>query len=116
MATTDDVTYGLGVFRKDNSMVFQMQVVPGHENDILWTFDMLIIDGLVNLAGWFGLALSIVHNWFDKYIVDGIVNGLGYTMRGTGRVLRFVQSGRVENARIGELGQVDHKGEGVRVG
>lgn len=37
--TSKDLTYGFGVFRQDNSMVFQMQVVPGHRNDILWKFD-----------------------------------------------------------------------------
>lgn len=37
--TSKDLTYGFGVFREDNSMVFQMQVVPGHRNDILWMFD-----------------------------------------------------------------------------
>ena len=36
--TSDDLTYGFGVFRPDNSMVFQMQVVPGHRNDVLWEF------------------------------------------------------------------------------
>lgn len=39
VATSRDVTYGLGVFRKDGRMVFQMQVVPGYENRILWRFD-----------------------------------------------------------------------------
>jgi cytochrome c oxidase subunit 2 len=34
-----DLTYGFGLFRSDNSMVFQMQVVPGHRNDILWQFN-----------------------------------------------------------------------------
>ncbi|MCX6151309.1 MAG: hypothetical protein NTX22_12335 [Ignavibacteriales bacterium] len=34
-----DLTYGFGLFRSDNSMVFQMQVIPGHLNDILWQFD-----------------------------------------------------------------------------
>ncbi len=33
-----DLTYGFGVFRPDNSMVFQMQVVPGHTNDVIWEF------------------------------------------------------------------------------
>lgn len=33
-----DLTYGFGVFRQDQSMLFQMQVVPGHRNDILWKF------------------------------------------------------------------------------
>jgi cytochrome c oxidase subunit 2 len=37
--TSEDLTYGFGVFRQDNSMVFQMQVVPGHKNDVLWRFD-----------------------------------------------------------------------------
>lgn len=37
--TSKDLTYGFGIFRSDNSMVFQMQVVPGHMNDILWKFD-----------------------------------------------------------------------------
>jgi cytochrome c oxidase subunit II len=37
--TSNDLTYGFGLFREDNSMVFQMQVVPGHMNDILWQFD-----------------------------------------------------------------------------
>jgi len=36
--TSEDLTYGFGVFRQDNSMVFQMQVVPGHKNDIIWEF------------------------------------------------------------------------------
>ncbi len=37
--TSGDLTYGFGLFRKDNTMVFQMQVLPGHVNDILWQFD-----------------------------------------------------------------------------
>jgi cytochrome c oxidase subunit 2 len=38
-ATSTDVTYGLGVFRQGGTMVFQMQVLPGRENKILWKFD-----------------------------------------------------------------------------
>ena len=38
-ATSSDVTYGFGVFRKDHSMVFQMQVLPGRINVITWKFD-----------------------------------------------------------------------------
>ncbi len=37
--TSKDLTYGFGVFRSDNSMIMQMQVVPGHRNDILWQFE-----------------------------------------------------------------------------
>ena len=34
-----DYTYGFGLFRKDGSLVFQMQVVPGNKNDLVWKFD-----------------------------------------------------------------------------
>ncbi len=37
--TSEDLTYGFGLFRDDNSMLFQMQVLPGHKNDILWHFE-----------------------------------------------------------------------------
>ena len=33
-----DVTYGFGIFRQNGSMVTQMQVVPGHRNDLMWKF------------------------------------------------------------------------------
>jgi cytochrome c oxidase subunit II len=36
---SEDLTYGFGLFRSDNSMLFQMQVIPGHRNDLLWHFD-----------------------------------------------------------------------------
>jgi len=39
VATSKDVTYGLGAFRPDGTMAFQMQVLPGYENKILWKFD-----------------------------------------------------------------------------
>lgn len=37
--TTADLTYGFGLFRPNHTMVFQMQVVPGHPNQVLWDFD-----------------------------------------------------------------------------
>ena len=39
VALSADVTYGFGVFRPDGTMVFQMQVLPGRENRIVWKFD-----------------------------------------------------------------------------
>ncbi|ACO04255.1 MAG TPA: cytochrome C oxidase subunit II [Persephonella sp.] len=36
--TSEDLTYGFGLFRENNSMVFQMQVVPQHRNVLLWKF------------------------------------------------------------------------------
>ena len=41
-----DLTYGFGLFRKDGSMVTQMQVNPGSKNDLLWTFNH---DGVFDL-------------------------------------------------------------------
>jgi cytochrome c oxidase subunit 2 len=38
-ATSADVTYGLGAFRPDGAMAFQMQVIPGYENKLVWKFD-----------------------------------------------------------------------------
>lgn len=38
-ATSEDVTYGFGVFRQDGTLLFQMQVVPGHQNRIVWKLD-----------------------------------------------------------------------------
>ncbi|MBV8282018.1 MAG: NADH-quinone oxidoreductase subunit L, partial [Candidatus Eremiobacteraeota bacterium] len=38
---------------------------------------------------------------FDAGVIDGIVNGLGYLTRGTGRVLRGIQSGVVGNYALG---------------
>jgi len=39
VATSKDVTYGFGVFRPDGTLVMQMQVLPGHENKIVWKFE-----------------------------------------------------------------------------
>ncbi len=36
--TSADLTYGFGLFRPDGSMVMQMQVVPGHSNNLRWEF------------------------------------------------------------------------------
>jgi cytochrome c oxidase subunit 2 len=39
VATSQDVTYGFGVFRPDGTMVFQMQVLPYYHNYFVWKFD-----------------------------------------------------------------------------
>lgn len=35
---SNDLTYGFGLFRKDGSLVTQMQVNPGSRNDLMWKF------------------------------------------------------------------------------
>jgi cytochrome c oxidase subunit 2 len=37
-ATSNDLTYGFGIFRADHTMVAQMQVVPQSRNDLMWQF------------------------------------------------------------------------------
>ncbi len=39
VVTSDDLTYGFGVFDPEGRMVFQMQVLPNYENSIVWIFD-----------------------------------------------------------------------------
>ena len=39
VATSTDVTYGFGVFKPNGPMLFQMQVIPGYQNRIIWKFD-----------------------------------------------------------------------------
>jgi cytochrome c oxidase subunit II len=61
--TSKDLTYGFGLFRDDNSMVFQMQVIPGHNNDILWQFDR---PGIYNIrsteySGPKGVFMTVKH-------------------------------------------------------
>ena len=58
---SSDLTYGFGLFRPDNSMLFQMQVLPGHKNDILWQFDR---PGLYSIrsteySGWKGIGMIV---------------------------------------------------------
>jgi len=36
---SEDMTYGFGLFRQDNSMVTQMQVGPSTRNDLMWQFN-----------------------------------------------------------------------------
>jgi len=36
---SNDYTYGFGLFRENGSIVFQMQVVPGSTNNLVWKFD-----------------------------------------------------------------------------
>jgi len=37
-AYSEDLVYGFGIFRQDNTMVAQMQVVPDNGNDLMWIF------------------------------------------------------------------------------
>jgi cytochrome c oxidase subunit II len=59
--TSEDLTYGFGLFRQDNTMVFQMQVIPGHDNDILWKFDRTAVYSIrsTEYSGWKGINMVV---------------------------------------------------------
>jgi cytochrome c oxidase subunit 2 len=59
--TSEDLTYGFGLFRQDNSMVFQMQVIPGHDNDIVWKFDRPAVYSIrsTEYSGWKGINMVV---------------------------------------------------------
>ena len=58
--------------------------------------DVPIVDGTVNLVGRLGAGLARAWDWFDSHIVDGFVNFTGRLTERVGRILRLVQTGRVQ--------------------
>jgi proton-translocating NADH-quinone oxidoreductase chain L len=58
-------------------------------------FDKLVVDGIVNLAGWSVKQLSFAVGLNDKYIVDGAVNGAADLAQGLGAAVRAPQTGRI---------------------
>jgi len=63
----------------------------------LRTFDVYIIDALVNAIGAVFVGLARLYRVFDLYVVDGLVNVVAWTAKTTGGVLRYVQTGRPQN-------------------
>jgi NADH-quinone oxidoreductase subunit L len=66
-------------------------------SDLALRFDLRIIDGAVNGAGWLGLFIADVKIWFDLHVVDGLVNLSGRSSMSFGRFVRKAQTGRVQN-------------------
>jgi NADH-quinone oxidoreductase subunit L len=60
-------------------------------------FDQRIIDGLVNAVGDFGVLWGRFQRWFDETFVDGAVNGVGWLTRGFGGIIRYLQTGSLQN-------------------
>jgi NADH-quinone oxidoreductase subunit L len=61
-----------------------------------WT-NQRIIDGAVNAVGISSRAIArFVYEFVDQRFVDGIVNGTGHTAEEGGRLLRYIQTGRVQ--------------------
>ncbi|MCG3140660.1 MAG: NADH-quinone oxidoreductase subunit L [Anaerolineae bacterium] len=63
----------------------------------LWWFERAIVDGLVNLAGWFTRLLARLWGWVDSHIVDGLVNATGSVTGEIAGWWRTMQTGNVQN-------------------
>jgi NADH-quinone oxidoreductase subunit L len=64
-------------------------------------FDQHVIDWLVNFAGWLARLFAAIDDAIDKYVVDGAVNGVGGLTREGGRVLRRIETGRIQTYLYG---------------
>jgi NADH-quinone oxidoreductase subunit L len=62
-----------------------------------WWFDDLNDLIFVRIGGAFARALW----WFDVRVIDGTVNGIASLTQGTGRGIRQIQTGRVQNYALG---------------
>jgi len=63
---------------------------------VYW-FDQHVIDGFVNGVAWFWRKVAgFVYDVIDQKVVDGVVNGAGFTAEESGGLLRYIQTGRVQ--------------------
>jgi NADH-quinone oxidoreductase subunit L len=65
--------------------------------EALRSFDIYVVDLLVNLIGLGGLGLARLYGVIDTYVVDGAVNMIGASVKLIGGTLRYVQTGRAQN-------------------
>jgi NADH-quinone oxidoreductase subunit L len=59
-------------------------------------FDQMVVDGLVNFAGFLGRHLSAFIGLFDQSIVDGAVNGTAWSFQQGGKGFSFLQSNKIQ--------------------
>jgi NADH-quinone oxidoreductase subunit L len=62
-----------------------------------WYFDQLYELLFVKIGGLVAAALW----WFDRAVIDGTVNGVASVTQSTGRSIRHIQTGRVQNYALG---------------
>lgn len=62
----------------------------------LAAFDQMVVDGLVNFAGFLGRIISVVVGLFDNQVVDGAVNGAGWSAQTGGKGASLLQSGKIQ--------------------
>ena len=77
-------------------LISETIIYKGISRAIAW-FDLHVIDGIVNGIGKAAVLIATGTNLTDLYIIDGIINGIGHAAVRTGRVLRRIQTGIVQN-------------------
>jgi NADH-quinone oxidoreductase subunit L len=60
-------------------------------------FDLGVVDGIVNGAGWLTRGVSWLGGQHDRWVVDGAVNGVAWMIRAAGSQARRLQTGVVQN-------------------
>jgi NADH-quinone oxidoreductase subunit L len=63
----------------------------------LWAFDAWVVDGMVNGAARFSLALAALSRWLDVNLVDGSVNLVAWVLQQLSGLFRLFQSGRLQH-------------------
>jgi NADH-quinone oxidoreductase subunit L len=66
-------------------------------SEVSGIFDLRVVDRLVDLTGLGTRALSDLSDVIDLKVVDGAVNGVGDTIKAGGRLIRPIQTGKVQN-------------------
>jgi NADH-quinone oxidoreductase subunit L len=74
----------------------------GLARTLAW-LDKNLIDGIVNLAGAVTRVFANIDGAIDRYLVDGMVNLVADATLSAGRVLRRVQTGRIQTYLYGAL-------------
>lgn len=64
---------------------------------LMYWFDRVCLDGIVNIFGKAGLAFAGISAWADRNIIDSLVNGAGSLSKAIGRFPRKMQTGRLQN-------------------
>jgi NADH-quinone oxidoreductase subunit L len=70
---------------------------------LLSWLDKYLVDGLVNLAGAIARVFAELDGAIDRYLVDGAVNLVADSTLSAGRILRRVQTGRIQTYLYGAL-------------
>jgi NADH-quinone oxidoreductase subunit L len=63
----------------------------------LLSFDLLVVDGVVNACAWLTRTLAWISHQFDIYIVDGIINSAATLVSVNSSMWRRLQSGYLQN-------------------